>query len=256
MRIEAFILALCMVGLLSAGCSDDSDDEQTNTTANTKQPTDNSGLPAGFQSFTSNVEVYVEGDYVFITADGAPNHGSPYFEATDERYEAYSGNNPEYQRNPNDIVSQSITYQIPLNPTEAASKTPTSLGPMGVAINGVALYNQYAAPGDDLEQEINTFDQYNGHPQRMGQYHYHLEPLYLTQTEGKEGLIGYLLDGFPVYGPQEDGKVITNADLDAYHGHEHTTLEYPDGIYHYHITAEDPYINGDGFFGLPGTIAR
>jgi hypothetical protein len=65
-----------------------------------------------------------------------------------------------------------------------------------------------------------------------------------------------LLDGFPVYGPMENGAAVNNADLDVYHGHSHATAEYPDGIYHYHITSTDPYINGDGFYGTAGTVTQ
>ena len=65
-----------------------------------------------------------------------------------------------------------------------------------------------------------------------------------------------MLDGFPVYGPEENGRRVTNADLDAYHGHVGPTADYPNGIYHYHITDEDPYINGSGFFGTAGTVSQ
>ena len=119
-----------------------------------------------------------------------------------------------------------------------------------------ALYNQYAGPNQPLTSEIDSFDQYNGHPQQQGQYHYHVEPLYLTTQKGKDALLGFLLDGFPVYGPSENSKTLTSKDLDVYHGHSHATKEYPNGIYHYHITADDPYINGSGFYGTPGTVAR
>jgi hypothetical protein len=34
------------------------------------------------------------------------------------------------------------------------------------------------------------------------------------------------------------------------------TPEYPNGIYHYHITAADPYINGSGYYGTPGTVSQ
>ena len=53
-----------------------------------------------------------------------------------------------------------------------------------------------------------------------------------------------------------NGKNITNTDLDDYHGHFHKTDEFPDGIYHYHITKDNPYIIGDGFFGVVGTISQ
>jgi hypothetical protein len=84
-----------------------------------------------------------------------------------------------------------------------------------------------------------------------------VEPTYLTRIKlSKSSLIGFLLDGFPVYGPEENGQVVTNASLDAYHGHKTATSDYPNGMYHYHITDADPYINGSGFFGTPGTVSR
>ncbi len=133
---------------------------------------------------------------------------------------------------------------------------PTPLGPIGVSINGVPFFNQYGGPNNRaLAFEINSFDQYNGHPQMFSMYHYHVEPLYLTTICGRDAILGYLLDGFPVYGPMEKSKLVTNADLDASHGHAHTTAEYPGGIYHYHVTSEAPYINGVGFYGKPGTVA-
>ena len=67
---------------------------------------------------------------------------------------------------------------------------------------------------------------------------------------------GFLLDGFPVYGPEENDSRITNDDLDEFHGHSHATEDYPDGIYHYHITDKDPYINGSGYYGSPGTVSN
>jgi hypothetical protein len=66
-----------------------------------------------------------------------------------------------------------------------------------------------------------------------------------------------LADGFPVYGPLEDGMTITNSDLDEYHGHVSATEDFPNGIYHYHVTPnEDPYLNGNGYFGTPGNITQ
>ena len=220
------------------------------------QSFDNTDLPFGYSKFLSNVEVYVDGNEVVINSDGLPNHGSPYFDSSSDMYEAYTGTNASWHQNPNDISEQTLTFRIPLNPAEASNKTATPMGPIGVAINGIPLFNQYAAGGADLTGEINSFDQYNGHPQQTGQYHYHIEPLFLTAERGEEALVGYLLDGFPVYGPRENGAVIDNSDLDSYHGHFGSTPEYPDGIYHYHFTSTAPYLNGDGFFGATGTVSQ
>jgi hypothetical protein len=81
--------------------------------------------------------------------------------------------------------------------------------------------------------------------------------LYLTTVSGtKSSLLGFLLDGFPVYGPIEKNEAITEKMLDEFHGHFTTTKDYPKGIYHYHITDKDPYINGSGFYGNSGTVTR
>ncbi len=212
------------------------------------------GLPAPFHLFPENMTLYVDGDFMVIESTNVPNHPSPYFQQSDDRYEAYNGINSQYRRHPtNEIVAQNWVYRIPLNPSEATNKESTALGSIGVAINGVAFFNQYAAGNRPLTGEVNSFDQYNGHPTGTDAYHYHFEPLYLTGLEGKDGLIGVLLDGFPVYGPNESGNPVTNDDLDEFHGHFHATDEFPDGIYHYHFTEADPYLNGGEYFGVPGT---
>ncbi len=216
-------------------------------------------LPEVYHKFYNVTEVYQDGDFVVIETPGIPEHKSPYYSGTEweaDLYEAYNGSNTSWNQNPNKIAIQNYTFKIPLNPAVDVAHSATPLGPIGVALNGVPIFNQYAAPGDDLADEINTFDQYNGHPTMDGTYHYHVEPTYLTTLLGSESIIGFLLDGFPVYGPKEDGVTVTNADLDVYHGHSHATVDYPEGIYHYHITSTDPYINGDGFYGSAGTVSK
>ncbi len=140
----------------------------------------------------------------------------------------------------------------------ASSHSATPLGPIGISLNGVPFFNQYAGPSQPLTNEVVSFDQYWGHPQQTGQYHYHVEPLYLTTVKAtKSSLLGFLLDGFPVYGPkEEDGTTVSNSILDAYHGHTHATVDFSAGIYHYHITDADPYLNGNGFYGTPGTVSQ
>jgi hypothetical protein len=198
-----------------------------------------------------------DGNFVVIKSSDLPDHKSPYYQGTQwpTLYEAYNGTG-QFVKNPSSITSQNLTFRIPLYPKESASKPATPMGPIGISLNGVPFFNQYAAGGSPLTNEIISFDQYGGHPQQQGQYHYHAEPFYLTATKGKAVLLGFLLDGFPVYGPMENNSVITNAQLDAYHGHTAATPDYPAGIYHYHITSSDPYINGNGFYGTPGTVSN
>lgn len=226
------------------------------SSSTTTPPAGTTTLPAMYSKFNTALQIYVEGNFVVIKSTGIPDHKSPYFQTTDPRYEAYNGTNASFNLNPNRIMTQTLTFKVPITPSESPTKPATPLGPIGVSINGVPVFNQYAGPGTPLTNEINSFDQYNGHPQQSGQYHYHVEPKYLTTQKGKSALLGVLLDGYPVYGPMENGVTLTSASLDVYHGHTSATADFPNGIYHYHITADAPYINGNGFFGVPGTVTQ
>ncbi|MCI5057711.1 MAG: YHYH protein, partial [Flavobacteriales bacterium] len=185
-----------------------------------------------------------------------PDHKSMYYPQGHALYENYSEpNNPDFNKNPGEIEAQNFVFKIPRFPEEASSKSATTYGAIGVAVNGVVFFNQVAAPGDDILEELNTFDQYEGHP-AMTTYHYHIEPTWLTQTVGNDAFMGFLLDGFPVYGPYENGVKLTNDDLDDDHGHTHATEDFPDGIYHYHFTDDLPWINGGNYHGTPGTFTN
>ncbi|MBI4313058.1 MAG: YHYH protein [Chloroflexi bacterium] len=206
-------------------------------------------IPSPFQKFSPLLSVTIDGDYLIIRTTGVPDHPSPYFPRSDSRYEPYNGRNVYFRQNPNRIAAQSLVLRLPLHPQKSDHLVSTPLGPIGVAINGVPFFNQYAGPNRPLTQEVDSFDQHNGHPQMTGMYHYHVEPTSLTSRYGRDSLVGFLLDGFPVYGSEEGGQTLRSADLDEFHGHWHKTTEYPEGIYHYHITADAPYINGIGFYG-------
>ena len=203
----------------------------------------------------TNLSYSISGNTVTFNTQDLPNHTSPYWPTNDPLYEAYNGTNTNWNQNPGSIGAQNIEFTITLNPAEATNKQATSLGPIGISRNGVVFFNQYAAGNSPLAGEINSFDQWLGHP-AMTQYHYHVEPTYLTQEFGEDAFMGLLSDGFPVYGPVENGVTLTSSDLDDYHGHTTATADFPEGIYHYHITADDPYINGNGYFGTPGNISN
>ncbi len=243
------VLLLVFAASLLTGCSPDS-----KTTSVLSGPGIRDGLQSRYIGFDSSVYLSQGDSTLTIMSNGIPNHRSPYFATTDARYEADA--NASFAKNPNNIQAQTLTFKIPTNPVMATTHQSTALGPIGVALNGVPLYNQYAGPNQPLTNEIYSFDQYNGHPQQFGGYHYHVEPLYLTAKNGKASLIGFLLDGFPVYGPQENGATVQDASLDSYHGHVGVTAEYPNGIYHYHITATSPYINGGQYYGTPGNLTQ
>ena len=241
--------------LILAACSDGDDlgVEQEQEEVYTDATYDTSNILAKFEG--TGLSYAINGNTVTFTTADLPNHTSPYWDASNPLYEIYNGDNDNWNKNPGSIGAQNIVFTITLNPEEATSKRATSLGPIGISRNGVVFFNQYAAGNSPLAGEINSFDQWLGHP-AMTTYHYHIEPTYLTNQFGDDAFLGLLSDGFPVYGPVENGEIITNDDLDIYHGHTSVTPDFPNGIYHYHITSQDPYINGNGYFGTPGNISR
>ncbi len=211
------------------------------------------------------------------------------------------------RNNPNRPTAINRTVRLPLNPIKASNVTPTPMGPIAIAINGVALFNPKSAEtrqnGATIFYEnavTNEFglDRCYGHPAMIGEYHYHQNPRCIYQDKpGKHSqIVGYAYDGFPIYGPQgysvaTDAKSLVrrmqscyklnsnrsdiavsefnflgkfnedfyfakedyrsrNCDLDLCNGREGPTPEYPNGIYHYHITIDEngssayPYIIG------------
>lgn len=246
-------VSLFILGLIMACSSEMEEMEEMEKEVNTATY-DISPILDKFEGTGLSYEI--AGDFVIFTTQDLPNHTSPYWPAGNALYSEYTGRNPSYRKNPNTIAAQNIVFTIPLYPSEATVKEATPLGAIGISRNGVVFYNQYAGPDLPLTTEINSFDQWLGHPQGTGQYHYHIEPVYLTNEFGKDAFLGLLADGLPVYGPVEGDHIVTNDDLDAFHGHFSETTDFPEGIYHYHITSEDPYLNGSGYFGTPGNITR
>ncbi len=245
--ISAFVFISCN--------KDDGTTPSDDTTPSISLP-----VPEMYKRIYAAGSITNDGTWIAIKTNGVPDHKSPYFESGNILYEVYSGTTftgTNFVKNPNTIATQNYTFKIPVNPAVSSSHPATALGAIGVALNGVPLYNQYAGPNNQvLTNEIASFDRYYGHPAQAGRYHYHVEPLYLTTEKfNKSALLGFLLDGFPVYGPEEEnGTTVTM--LDGYHGHSHVTADYPNGIYHYHFTDEAPYLNGNGYYGTPGTVTQ
>lgn len=217
------------------------------------------GMPAAFNLIYGATSITFDGTFVTVKTNDQPNHKSVYWPTNNPLYEAFSGptfNDSAFIRAPNNIQTQNITLKIPAFPVMASTHATTPMGVIGVALDGVPFFNQYAAGGTLIGGEIHGFDQYWAHPQMTGMYHYHVEPKFLTQVYAtRHSLLGFLLDGFPVYGPEEnDGSTPTG--LDEFHGHTHATTEYPSGTYHYHFSADAPYLNGNGFYGTKGTVTQ
>ena len=77
----------------------------------------------------------------------------------------------QYDRNPNTIKAQSLTYTLSASPSRLSS--PACMGgEVGVMTTGVALFNAFDAGGRDAGA-WETQDGCEGHPQISGEYHYH-----------------------------------------------------------------------------------
>ena len=162
-------------------------------------------------------------------------------------------------QNPNSIQECDRTYYLPLEPKRnlkavAMDKTNSNralpMGPIGFAVNGVAFFNPFDMGNEDA---VDMMDRCCGHPAPDNQYHYHKYPVcvkspFVDDGEGHSPLIGFALDGLPIYGPyvarglmaKDDKKKPLN-EFNARHDDERG--------WHYHVTpGRYPYLIG-GFWG-------
>ncbi len=188
-----------------------------------------SGLEGFWLEFSCRVSLTNETGAVRAAADGLPTHRSNYFRETDPCWEEYTA----ATQNPNFITAQSYTIDFPSAPSSTATAMTGAV--VGLALDGVPIYGNFAAPGDDIFTEALTFDRCGAHPQRAGSYHYHSEPYALSYDDSR--FIGVIRDGYPIYGRRDpDGSV--PADLDAQGGHTSATLHSVTPVYHYHVNEQ------------------
>ena len=149
----------------------------------------------------------------------------------------------------------SATLVVSANPQLAASSTSTSLGTIGIAVSGAAIFNDQEGNGP-LSGAAASLDWTGGH---IGPsvYHYHREPK--AWSDDDDSLIGILADGFFIYGRKCFSTGDYPTDPDASGGHIGITQHSSEPVYHYHIENE-LYLNeyyvifpGD-YQGTPSSI--
>ncbi len=256
------------ITLLASSCGSDNGTTDVATENTTVETVDAGSADGGtltgieLAQWGDNVEVTVDGESFRYKSNGLPNHELP-----DQFLVPNEGNMPPfdgddisaefYIANTDDLIVESpVDVEITLNPVYSDEITLTSLSTIGVMISGAPLFNDYedmsrefVALDDNLSLDGAYFiDACNGHPLASGaSYHYHGVPYCITDDVDVDGehstIIGVLLDGFPVYGPKgADGVTLSNAELDECSGHVEATPEFPEGIYHYHLTEDaNPY---------------
>ena len=223
-------LAMLVIGAIVMSCKKNEEP--------TPEVTDYSIIPDAIKkNFKSSVLISTSNGNIVLKSYGIPDHVTPYWGEGNAKYEAQT---PGQTLTPSVIQTQNFSMTIFANPVEASTKEPTSLGPIGMALNGVAIYNDREGGNVPVsDQTLTSFDRAGGHSGPGGLYHYHFDGDFTSYDDAN--LIGFLRDGFPIYGRKDaDGSYPSN--LDANGGHVGATLDYPNGVYHYH-SAQTSYLN-------------
>jgi hypothetical protein len=150
------------------------------------------------------------------------------------------------------ISPYNLEIQVPRNPVVSAEPQPLDASITGVTLTGTIWHVEMANASSTAwynPTSILPLDQCWGHPYSQ-MYHLHGYSWKCFPNQGTTGhspLFGYALDGFGIYGPRgNDGKEVTNKQLDECHGHTEPVMW--DGkmknIYHYHLNREYPYSLG------------
>ena len=180
-------------------------------------------------------------------------------------------------KTPNALAAQEWSWAVPLNPVKAKSVTTinTLMGTIGFTVSGLPIYGPTEGPvppdsayGDPVYNKL--VDVCGGHTGYKSDYHHHAITLVQQCNLSKQTILGYALDGFPIYttlgcldkkcaktalmksGYAKTGNPKTNSwsaytyktsksknVLDSCNGRTQ-----PDGTYGYHATTEFPYIIG------------
>jgi hypothetical protein len=211
------------------------------------------GLSGFWLDFSCRVTLTMSGTTVSAQGDSQPDYLSYYFATSSPCHEDYTA----AIQNPNLISAATYTASLPLTPDTTEHQMRGAI--VGVAADGVSIYGNFAAPGDDIYQEAKTFDRCGGHPDPTGRYHFHSEPYSLTYDDDR--FVGVMLDGYPIYGRKDpDGSYPT---VDADGGHTGTTIHSPTTpVYHYHVNQQTNasgtslwFITKGYYRGTPGTCS-
>ena len=224
--------------------------------------------------WTSNVAVsYASGSWTF-KSDGLPTSS---FVATNYAVPSnpldVSAAGASIHSSASVLTDQNYDYTLPITPEYSKTTTITNQGPIGVLLDGAALYNPYeanhstVATADNFVTTVNGvsasfLDDCDGHPGPGGQYHYHGLPTCLvayatgstekvasvTSTSGtttsavkednaaakKPVILGFAFDGYGIYdNVAMNGSIVPVSALDACNGIFSPVPGYPHGVYHY-----------------------
>merc|ERR1711963_1238570 len=281
MRFISLALVLCLAGGISAGknrrpSSDTSSDTSTDTDTSDTDTTDtdtsssdsayativkaaiDAGQCASISSSSScgdSAQGYYEtfeynGQRVIISS-GAPSH-----EAESELYIPASEGG---FFNPNTRCERWQYAVVPLNPTKASTYSESNMGSVGWVESGGVIYNHLSSPTGSLAAyyEIDTLDVCGGHSDQDSQYHYHLIPYCWNDSDDASAcqFLGYMLDGFPVYGRcNHEGEELVSCwnQISGTEGSDESHFEFDSDGYSAgtcHLDETNGYTFSDGSYG-------
>ena len=184
--------------------------------------------------FGDKVQVSCDGTYAYLAADTYPDHA---------RMTGITGTNDQVP-----VPAPGYRTPVPLRPVRAAQVT-TIDAAVGVAVNGVPIYDYTSQNTNDLSTYDPKFDTKltgeldacNGHSGRGDDYHYHASPTCMVAAMANKGpgaILGWGLDGYPLYGnTAPDGSVLPAGALDVCNA-----MADPAYGYRYHTSDGHPYI--------------
>lgn len=217
------------------------------------------------------INITCDNQYVYLSSNGMPNY--QYIQMTPN---ALNPQNWTIQWPRYPIYSETPTY-LTTNQNNNDCPTTPLLGRIGVVINGIVFFGPTEGPFPDPYGDPNyvgIVDYCGGHTGPQGEYHGHAlyqDCLVLNSNDfDPSPILGYALDGFPVYGPygcldlecneivemQSSYQQISNPTECAMDSYEFVAVDSPefldecngrfgpDGTYRYHTTQSYPYIIG------------
>jgi hypothetical protein len=224
--------------------------------------------------WTSNVRVtYSDGSWTF-TSEGIPasNFVAPDYAVPSNPFDV-SAAGASVHASASILEDQHYNYTLPLTPKYSKTVTDTNQGPIGIMLNGAALYNPYEANHSTVATADNFvatqagvtasfLDDCDGHPGPGGQYHYHGLPECLvayatgaspvvhsvtlmsgattagvdenSSASKRPVILGFAFDGYGIYdNVAMNGATVPVSTLDACNGIFSPVPGYPKGVYHY-----------------------
>jgi hypothetical protein len=150
------------------------------------------------------------------------------------------------------VVPQNFTgsnaWHIPLVPTQSGTTTSVVDGPIGIAVDGVPIFNPCTQGGTcnatTNTQTLGQLDICGGHAGRADDYHYHAAPTCLMADQATHYWdthpVGYALDGYAIYGYYNADGTVATRDSNC-GGNTSATVNGPSG-YSYHVTSAYPFV--------------